>query len=324
LLAVGMFARLEAELGIDLPLATLFEAPSIEGLAAFIRDIARPTVGRAMVAIQPAGSRPPIFGIPGVGGGILGYHALARLLGPDQPFYGLQSRGLDGLDRPLTRIEDIAAACVQEIRVVQRQGPYHLVGMCLGGVVAWEIAQQLRAAGQEVGLLALLETWPPETVSTHRHPRASRPAAVAAFVTDRLRLYRDALAPLRGRDRLRYLLGRLKPLSDLVRHGDPFRGVLAEFHRHAVARANLLAFQRYEPRPYPGPAVLIYAEGRRFTGPVDGRLRWRQLTGDLQVYGVPGDDSGELLREPHVRVVAAQLTKCLQPAQPAAPVPRRA
>ena len=168
LLAVRLFARLESELGVDLPLATLFEAPTVEGLASFVRDLVRPSVGQSLIAIQRSGSRPPIFGLPGVDGGVLGFHTLARLLGADQPFYGLQSRGLDGLGRPLTRIEDIAATGVREIRGLQSGGPYHLIGMCMGGVVAWEMARQLREAGQEVGLLALLETWPPEAVAAER------------------------------------------------------------------------------------------------------------------------------------------------------------
>jgi thioesterase domain-containing protein/acyl carrier protein len=320
LLAVRMVARLEAEFGISLPLATLFEAPSIEGLAAFIRDTGRPAAGRSMIAIQPAGSRPPIFGLPGVEGGVLGYHALARLLGPDQPFYGLQSRGLDGLGQPLRRIEDIAAACIPEIREAFPQGPYHLVGMCMGGVVAWEMAQQLREAGQEVGLLALLETWPPEAASSRAHTLPT--SAVLEFITGRLRLYSETLARLRGPERLRYLLGRLKPVWDVVRHRDPLRGVRAEFHRYAVARANLFAFHRYEPHPYPGPVVLFYAEGRTLINEADGRLRWRQLAGQLDEYRVPADDSGQLLREPQVREIGAQLTRCIQRVQTPAPARR--
>jgi thioesterase domain-containing protein len=288
-------------------MATLFEAPTVEGLAAFVRDLVRPSVGLSMVAIQRSGIRPPIFGLPGVDGGVLGYHTLARLLGSDQPFYGLQSRGLDGLDRPMTRIEDIAAACVREIRELQHGGPYHLVGMCMGGVVAWEIARQLREAGQEVELLALIETWPPEPVASGRRPWALRTPALLEFVGDRLRLHRESLAGLRGRARWQYLLERLKSFSDVVRHRDPLLGVRAEIRRHAVSRANLFAFQRYQPRPYAGPVVLFYAEGRRLIGDLDGRRRWHQLAADVATYGVPADDSGQLLREPHVRVVAAQL-----------------
>jgi thioesterase domain-containing protein len=303
-------------MGIDLSLATLFEAPTIEGQARFIRDLVRPSVGLSLVAIQRSGTRPPIFAIPGVEGGVLGFHTLARLLGEDQPFYGLQSRGLDGLGRPLTRIEDIAAACVQEIRGLQSPGPYHLVGMCMGGVVAWEIARQLRDAGQEVGLLALVETWPPEEVASGalRSPRQA-PAALD-FLASRLRLYRESLSRLRGRARWRYLLERMRPLADLVRHGDPFRGARSEIRRHAVSRANLSAFQRYRLQPSSGSVVLFYAEGRPLTEELDGRLRWHRLAGALEAYGVPAGDSGELLTEPHVRVLAAQLAACVRRSAP--------
>jgi hypothetical protein len=126
------------------------------------------------------------------------------------------------------------------------------------------------------------------------------------FLGARLRSYREALGELRGRARLRYAVGRLRRLSDLVR-GDPFLGVRAEIRRQAVNRANLVAFQRYRLRPYPGPVVLLYAEGRPLIGALDNRLRWHQLAATLEAYGVPADDSGQLLREPHVRVLAAQL-----------------
>src|SRR5262249_45454278 len=136
LLAMRMVARTENALGIVLPLATLFEAPTIEDLAAVIRHGLRPASGRSLVAIHATGSRAPLFVIPGVTGTVLGYHRLARLLGPEQPLYGLQSRGLDGSEPPLTRIEDIASGYLAEIREIQPSGPYQLVGMCMGGVVA--------------------------------------------------------------------------------------------------------------------------------------------------------------------------------------------
>jgi len=316
LLAVRLFARLESELGVDLSLATLFEAPTVEGLAVFIRDLVRPSVGRSLVAIQRSGSRPPIFGLPGVDGGVLGFHTLARLLGADQPFYGLQSRGLDGVGRPLTRIEDIAAACVREIRGLQGAGPYHLIGMCMGGLVAWEIACQLRDAGQEIGLVALIETWPPDEVTLNAGPPARRAPLLVEFLGARLRLYRESLSELHGRARWRYVLDRMRSLGDLVRHRDPVRGVRSEIRRHAVRRANLLALQRYRLRPYAGSVILFYAEGRPLTVNLDGRLRWHQLAGALDAYGFPAGDSGQLLNEPQVRLLAAQLAACMRRVAP--------
>jgi amino acid adenylation domain-containing protein len=325
LLAVRMFARLEKKLGATLPLATLFKAPTIEGLAALIRKGTRPASTRSMVAIQPAGGRPPVFGMPGVGGTVLNYNSLARFLGLDQPFYGMQSRGLDGSEEPLTRIEDIAAEFLREIRELQPDGPYYLVGMCMGGVVAYEMAHQLRAVGQQIGLLALLETWAPAMSSARRRQRGARMPAVFGFVAGRLRLSVETLARLRGRERLRYLLGGVRLFKDIVLQRDLFPGARGELYLQAVTRANLLAFQQYEPRVYPGPVVLFRAEGRKVAPAADYRLAWRDLvTGGLQVYSAPGDDSGLMLQEPHVRVLAAHLKMCIERARTSESPPRRA
>jgi thioesterase domain-containing protein/acyl carrier protein len=319
LLAVRMFARLEQQLGVVLPLAALFEAPTIEGLAAAIRRGTRPTSGRSLVAIQPAGSSPPLFMVPGVGGSILGYHTLARLLGPDQPFYGLQSRGLDGTTRPLTRIESIASEYLAEIRQVQPSGPYHLIGMCMGGVVAYEMAQQLRASGQAVAFLGLLETWPPEGGPTATPERAMRTPALAALVVARLRLYVETFRRLHGRERLRYVGGRLRLLATLVAGRDPLRGARGELAQLAVTHANLRAFQSYVPRPYAERVVLFWAEGRKVDPGADPRQIWLELVqGGVEVRIAPGDDSGLMLTHPHVRALATQLKVCLEGAQTAA------
>ena len=131
-----------------------------------------------------------------------------------------------------------------------------------------------------------------------------------------LQHHRESLAGLRGRARVQYVLSRLKPFADLVRHRDPFRGVRAEIRRHAVIRANLLAFQRYRLQPYAGSVMLFYAEGRPLIGDLDGRLRWHKLAAGLETYGMPAADSGHLLREPHVRVLAAQLAVSMRRVPP--------
>ena len=137
--------------------------------------------------------------MPGVGGNVLGYHDLSRLLGTEQPFYALQSRGLSGAEEPLRSIEGMATAYLAEIRAVQPEGPYHLLGVCMGGVVAYEMAQQLSAAGQRVGLLALLEPRPPAD-GPRREFRPPRMRSVARLFGSRLRLYARTFARLRGRD----------------------------------------------------------------------------------------------------------------------------
>lgn len=316
LLAVRMFARLKKQLRVTLPLATLFQAPTIEDLAALIRKGVQPAPGRSLVLIQPHGSRLPVFGVPGVGGEVLCYHALAQYLGPDQPFYGLQSRGLDGREKPLTRIEDMATEFLREICEVQPEGPYYFVGQCMGGVVAYEMAQQLRAVGQEVGLLALLDTWAPEIASAHHARLEGHALAVMRFVTNRLHLYSETLARLRGRERVRYLLGRFKLLTNMLIQRDLSHEARGEFHLGVVTRANVFAFHQYTPRVYPGSAVLFRAEGRDVAPAIDYRLAWRELvTGGFEMYSAPGDNSGLMLIAPHVQTLALQLKRCLNRAQ---------
>jgi aspartate racemase len=308
LLALRMFVRLEQALRIRLPIATLFEAPTIEELAAILRRGGRTGRWHSLVAIQPHGQRAPVFAVPGVGGNVLCYNDLARFMAPEQPFYGLQSRGLDGSEAPLTRLESIASAFVEEIREVQPEGPYYLAGMCMGGVVAYEMAQQLRTAGQEVGLLVMLETWPPVGTWGRLLRPGARLLTVLRLIRSRFRLYGETLARLKGRQRIKFLLGRVRMVGQMVAQRDVFRGDRSEFYQDVVNQANLIAYQEYEPRPYGGRVVFFQAEGRRVNAHQDRRLAWRQLiTGDLDVQAVPGDDSGLMLAEPHVQSLAREL-----------------
>jgi len=160
-LAVHLFAHIEKAFNVKLPLATLFEAPTIGELARVLQDqTVVPSVAgwSPLVAIQSEGSRPPLFCMHGAGGNVLIYRDLARYLGKDQPFYGLQAQGLDGSCAPLTTIEDMATLYVKEIRKVRPHGPYLIGGYCMGGTLAYEVARQLRAAGEEISLLALFDT----------------------------------------------------------------------------------------------------------------------------------------------------------------------
>src|SRR3954469_25088298 len=124
----------------------------------------RQSVGNSsIVEIQPQGSRPPLFLVHGVGGGMFwGYSNLARHLGNDQPIYAFKSRGLEGLPEWAT-IEEMAANYITDLRAHQPRGPYLLGGYCFGGVVAYEMARQLEGQGEKVTLLALINCSPPNT-----------------------------------------------------------------------------------------------------------------------------------------------------------------
>jgi thioesterase domain-containing protein/acyl carrier protein len=156
--AVRMFAEIEKVFGVKLPLATLYDAPTAAELAQIISGEAASTGWSPLVAIQTRGSRPPLFCMHGAGGTVLMYRELSRRLGEDQPFYGLQAQGLDGSSAPLTTIEEMAALYVKEIKKSQPRGPYFISGYCMGGTVAYEVAQRLQQQGQTVAMLALFDT----------------------------------------------------------------------------------------------------------------------------------------------------------------------
>ncbi len=159
LLAAQVFAQMNRQLGVKLPLALLFQAPTIRQLAASVQQKSQKCGWKSLVPIQTRGDKPPIFLVHGAEGNVLLYKNLARTLGGDQPVYGLQSLSIDNRDGAETSIEEMAAHYRKEIQELQPKGPYFLGGYCLGGTIALEIAQQLRREGESVALLAMLETY---------------------------------------------------------------------------------------------------------------------------------------------------------------------
>ncbi|HAA27814.1 MAG TPA: hypothetical protein DCE56_09295 [Cyanobacteria bacterium UBA8553] len=157
LLAVHLFAEIEQMMGITLPLATLFEALTIEQLAVVLRRDGCSALWSSLVAIQPGRAKPPLFCIHPIGGNVLEYVNLVRYLDSEQPVYGIQAQGLDEKQVPLNRVEDMASHYIKEIRTIQPEEPYFLAGYSFGGLVAFEMAQQFHAQGQKVELLALLD-----------------------------------------------------------------------------------------------------------------------------------------------------------------------
>jgi len=160
-LAVQLFARIEKLFRVKLPLATLFDAPTIEELARVVQQEAGATEASGwspLVPIQANGGRPVFFCIHGAGGNVLIYRELAKYMGSEQPFYGVQAQGLDGSRAPLKTIEEMAALYVKEIRRFQPHGPYYIGGYCMGGTLAYEVSRQLQVAGEDIALLALFDT----------------------------------------------------------------------------------------------------------------------------------------------------------------------
>jgi amino acid adenylation domain-containing protein len=158
LVAVRLMKRIEEAFGKTLPIATLLQAPTIEQLAALLRQKGGVPAWSCLVPIQTAGSKPPFFCIHGANGAVVRFHSLSKYLGADQPFYGLQASGLEAGQPCHTRAEDMASGYLQQIRKVQPEGPYLLGGYSFGGAIAYEMARQLAVQGQEHTTVVLFDT----------------------------------------------------------------------------------------------------------------------------------------------------------------------
>ena len=158
LLAVSMMGRIENETRKRIPLATLFSNSKLSSLAKIIEAQENENDWRSLVHIKPFGNLIPLFLIHGAGLNVMLYNTLINSLSIDQPVYGLQAKGLNGIDKPLETIEEIAAHYISEIKTEYPVGPYALAGFSLGGIIAFEMVRQMMATGDEVALLGMLDT----------------------------------------------------------------------------------------------------------------------------------------------------------------------
>jgi amino acid adenylation domain-containing protein len=296
LAAVLLFIRLEEQFENAPPLATLLEHPTIAGLARLLGPDAAPKKS-LLVRLQPNGDRRPLFCVPGADGQLLVYRHLAATIGNDQPLYGVQPRGLDG-STPDGTIEESAARGIRELRRVQPSGPYRLVGFSTGGVIAFEMARQFHKMGERVGALLLIDSFP-------GYPPAPS-------LMSRLSVHARHLASLPHRDwpkhvRERAKVARIKLRGVLRRAPAEQRwtdGLKLTPHAARVALSNLQALKMYEPKPYPGNAVLLRASIQHRLRQAGDDLGWKSLcsTG-FQVVRVPGTHA-DCLTPPHVTSLA--------------------
>ena len=319
-LAVRLFAGIEKLTGKRLPLATVFHASTIAALAEILRHEGWTPNWSSLVPIQPGGSQAPLFLVHGAEGNVLLYRQLARYLGPDQPVYGFQSQGLSGEQSAfLTRIEEMATRYVEELVTLRPDGPYYLGGYCLGGVLAYEMAQQLRAMGREVGLVLLLETYNLNTVSSSQL-RGRKPV----HTLQKVWFHAANLRLAEGHDRWKFLrekcevaVARLEVQGRALYQGLSASSADGTRHRYPhllVKRINDEAVLQYVPRPYAGRVALIRPKAN-FRGFDDPTFGWGGLVGSgLSTHEVPIYPRGMLV-EPFVQTLAEQVRSALAQAR---------
>ncbi len=271
--ALRIIGKIGETTGRELQLTDLFQTPTIRGVAELLRRAAETAELIALVPLQPAGTCTPFFCVHPGGGTVMCFNDLAHSVGKDQPFYALQSQGLDGRRSPLKRIEDMASLYIREIKTVQPAGPYRLGGMCLGGVIAYEMAQQLLRLGEPVEFLGVLDT--------RRPPGWYRP------------LFRQRRV--------------IKEWLGMISHAGQKR-VLKR-----IWLANEKARNRYRPEPYPGKITLFWSDHEGDEQADRQEMWRRLALGGLDIIPIAGASHRAILAAPHVQTLADRIVSCLEP-----------
>ena len=320
LLAVRLVARIEKVFNRKIPVAAVFESPTVAQMAQALHGDKRSAPASSIVEIQPRGTKPPLFLVHGVGGGMFwGYTNLSRYLGADQPVFAFNSRGMSGQPE-LATVEEMAAQYVADLRAFRPHGPYYLGGYCFGGNVAYEMARQLEVQGEKIALLALVNCAPPNS-------------SYARF----------KLTPVSGFKFLRNLvhwLSYIRHMTDSQRR-DFFRWKLRAFkkrwqrlwRRRRITPANLdvdevvdlstqpedrrklweahvRALLAHHTQPYAGRVTLFRTPAHSLFCSFDHAFGWRGYAGAVTVHIVSGAHES-VLDEPHVRTLAERLKQCL-------------
>jgi acetoacetyl-CoA synthetase len=291
-LALELFNEIAKISGQELPPVMIYQAPTIAALAAVMEEPLVPRLA-PLLLMKPGTAWPPVFFAHGLGGSAIDFYQPVKHLRASNPVYGIQSRGLDGLEEPLERIEDMAQFSLEAIREVQPQGPYLLVGFSLGGLLALEMAQRLRESGQEISLLALLDAYPhrsflsleQRTRLTTRQAGRRLSSAVRKFQFSGYAEDSELLKPLDG-----------NPLSPVMKR---------------VRESARTALIRYQPRFYKGRMKFVRAAiATEF--PDDPAAVWSPMAEKVEVDTVPGDHLGIITT--HFEPLADVLSRYIQEA----------
>jgi amino acid adenylation domain-containing protein len=324
LLAVNLLVKIHEVFGQNLSASILIREATIEYLAGVIASSSGMEFWSTVVEIQTGDeAQTPFFLVHDIGGDIFGFGPLARLIGPDQPFYGLQARGLDGIQEPFTQMEMMAAYYVGEILKLQPEGPYLLGGYSLGGVIAFEMAQQLHAQGRRVAFLAVLDE--PSPVSNGL--RKLSPAAIGNVARNFPHWLRDHVW---RRSTAEVFADTRKRLGNIVQKSvrrifspfgvKPYQATIAEVidmeqlpeSRRRVMEALYQAVMNYAPRVYPGRLTLFRTRAQPLAASYGKDKGWGKLAAQGVEIRVVSGNHRNMYEEPHVHILAEEMRAALK------------
>jgi thioesterase domain-containing protein/acyl carrier protein len=342
LLAVRLVALIQKKLGRTLPLAALFQNATVEYLANLLREESTPKTWSPLVGIQVNGSKKPLFCVHPTGGLVFCYGALSNHLGADQPCYGFQAHGIDGEQQPHASIEAMAADYIKALRSHQPHGPYSLGGWSMGGLIAFEMAQQLKEQGEQIELLALMDTRIINQ-AVRRAPIDDLDLTVGfglllGLSAEQLRLSSQHLLELEAEEQFEYVVEKAKTAGVVVPEID-FTQIKHLFH---VVKLHVQARKDYVPKAYQGRITLFRAAEPFSSAPtrsrvittlrgssplakafrrvvvqpfLDPAMGWREIAAyGVELHEVPGNHF-TMIREPNVLVLAERLQDCLKSRQ---------
>ncbi len=316
LLAAQLFALIEKTLGKNLPLATLFKAPTIEQIANILRQENWKPEWSSVVPIKTTGTKPPIFLVHGAEGNVLLYKNLAYHLNEDQPVYGIQSGGLDGSDNIQPDIQIMAGNYIREIKTIQPEGPYNLGGYCLGGTIAFEIAQQLTASGDEVSLLAMFECYNVKNISfplpiykkwihTLQNWGYQIGNILMSGADGGMTYFNQKLSVEGSRFKVKFSIA-LSRVLNIIKDNNHLT-----YTHIKVEKINHEAQANYEPKPYNGK-ITLFNPKNYYLGLDNKSYGWKSLAkGGINIINLPVYPKGQL-NEPFVKFLAEKLTVSLE------------
>jgi thioesterase domain-containing protein/acyl carrier protein len=312
LLAVHLFSLITNEFNIDLPLSTLIKAPTIQQLAEEVQVATRIILNNnvkgvkngaddswsSLVAIKSSGENRPFFCMHAVGGNVLNYQAFIPYIVSEQPLYGLQSRGLDGVSRPRGSIEEMATSYIQEIKALQKTGPYYLGGASMGGDIALEVAQQLKRHGDEVACLIMFDTFGPALTNDLVNNNLSLLKSLKSSFFYKIKSHSFINVIKILVSKIYYVLIRRarEGICNIYQYLDV--PIPHKWRYWYVEQANLRSVAKYKPKKYQGKLIL-FSDSREKDG-VDLTKGWAPIfSEEIEVIEVKAPHY-EFIEEPKV------------------------
>lgn len=293
--AMSLLALVAQETGCPLPAGGVFQAPTISQMAVLLTAAADPGLWSPVVPIQVHGVRPPLFCVHPGGGNVLCYLRLSNLLGTDQPFYGLQAPGVDGIRQPLHSVDEMAREYFQALRLVQPQGPYYVAGWSAGGVIAYDLAQKILAAGEQVAFLGIIDSGVLYTMGILKAMASGSGPGIFEIM---------GRSPSQNIDEFRRRTASAKLIPDEANDEMAIR-IMQLFE------SNVRAVCYYRPQPYSGQLDLFQAADALVTSRRQPFAEWSEQCSNIRLHIVPGNHL-TVIHEPHVQQLAGKLAEAMK------------